>query len=717
MNRVVLLGRTVVNGLLLLGAVWLSAEGISQAVYAAAVGVAVAVLLSLLRWRFGNYTHTLFVLETTADLGIISLWLWVLRSSADFFWLYYLPCGLAAISAGRNFAALSCLLSAMLYLGLSAYEARGIALLEPIRWIQSGALLGVGLLFAVPPKQSRQAHPQAEEMMDRVAQTLEDLESSQRELRSSYRELAFHYRRLQDALRSTQDSLEILTAVEHLRDHEFHQTLIEHLSSRMGASGAALWLVDETGLQLRVRVACGILARFHEQLQASPGQRVRWATNAASRLTSYLRSLPPDLLARAYTGSGKNVEAEDSETGSRKSQAKTSLASLSVPLRSSERYYGVLSIVTSQPDGFETGTEDRLRAVAPHVTALVAIQEQIAGLQAHIKELQVLHELDQILFTTVSRQDIADRMLQIIQPALRFEHATLHLFNEMSEANLAAAWGESFDLILDMEFEKGPGMKGWISSGHKPILIEDTHSDERTVNLISKMPHVGSLILTSITSGSKVQGLLTLAHSVPNTFSKEEFHTAQVIAAHLSLLLERARLLNQLELLAITDGLTGLYNYRYFQNRLQDEIRRAKRYKTSFAVLLIDLDNFKRVNDRFGHMEGDHVLIRLAELIRQTLRETEIIARYGGDEFVVLMTGTPFQAAKVAAERVRHIIEEKEIPGIDSENVHKMTVSIGIAGFPESSEDPAMIVEMADQALEKAKNSGRNRVQSVENPV
>lgn len=716
MNRVVLLGRIVVNGLLLLGAVWLSAEGISQAVYTAAIGVAVAVLLALLRWRFGDRANTLFALETAADLGLISLWLWILRSSADFFWLYYLPCGLAAISAGRTFASLSCFLSTMLYLGLSVYEARGIAFLEPVRWIQSGALLGVGLLFAVSPQQEATDHPRTEEMMDRVAQTLEDLESSQRELRSSYRELAFHYHRLQDALRSAQDSLEILTTVEHLRDQEFHQTLIEHLSSRMGASGAALWLVDETGLQLRVRVACGILARFHEQLQTPPGQRVRWTTNVASRLTAYLRSLPPDTLVRAYTSSRKNGEMEEFEIASHKSQVQTPFTTLSVPLRSSERYYGVLSIVSGQPDGFVRGTEDRLRAVAPHITALVAIQEQIASLQAQLEELHVLHELDQILFTTVSRQDIADRMLQIIQPALRFEHATLHLLDETREAN-PAAWGEPLDIISDLEFEKGPGLRGWILSGHKSILIENTHSDERTVNIISKMPHVGSFILTGIVSGSKVQGILTLAHSIPHTFSTKEFHTAQVVAAHLSLLLERARLLNQLELLAITDGLTGLYNYRYFQNRLQDEIRRAKRYKTPFAILLIDLDQFKRVNDQFGHMEGDHVLIRLAELIRQTLRETEIIARYGGDEFVVLMTETSFQSAKVAAERVRQMIEENEIPGIDSESAHKMTVSIGIAGYPESAEDPATIVEMADQALEQAKRSGRNRVQAVENPV
>jgi diguanylate cyclase (GGDEF)-like protein len=722
MNFWVLIGRTAVNGILLLGAVWLSVELVSQAGFVAAVGVAVAVLIYLLRWRFGSSVNWLAALETAADLGLVTVWLWTLRSSSDFFWLYYLPCGLAAILAGRTFAVLSCLLSAGLYMGLAAYETHGISQLEPIHWIQSGALLGVGLLFVTPPQQSPETRPQTEDVMDRVTQTLEDLESSQRELRSSYRELAYHYRRLQDALRGAQDSLEVLATIEHLHDPEFHQALIEHLSSRLGASGAALWLVDETGLQLRVRVACGVLSRFHDRLQATSNRQVRWMARVATRITGYLRSLPPEALAQAYAGDKRTKGWEDRAEGIEGADSfppsrSPALSSLSVPLRSPERYYGVLSLVTGHPNGFETGTEDRLRAIAPHITALVVIQEQIAGLQSRLQELQVLHELDQILFTTVSRQGVAYRVLQVIQPVLRFEHAMLYLFDESQGANPAAVWGEPLDLISGLEFESGRGLRGWIAGGHKPILIEDTTLDPRTANITPKMSGAGSIILVCLTSGNKVRGAIILAHPVPHTLTKKELEMAQIIASHLSLVLERARLLNQLELLAITDGLTGLYNYRHFQNRLQDEIRRAKRYKIPFSILLIDLDEFKRVNDDFGHMEGDHVLIRLAELIRMTLRETEIIARYGGDEFVVLMAATPLQAAKVAAERVRQAVEDYEIPGIDTENAHRLTVSIGVAGFPESSENPVHIVEIADQALEKSKHSGRNHVHTVENPV
>jgi len=160
----------------------------------------------------------------------------------------------------------------------------------------------------------------------------------------------------------------------------------------------------------------------------------------------------------------------------------------------------------------------------------------------------------------------------------------------------------------------------------------------------------------------------------------------------------------ELERLSVTDGLTGLYNRRRLMEAVNDEARRSQRLKHTFAVLMVDVDHFKKYNDSFGHLAGDGVLARVAAILREATREVDHVARYGGEEFLVMLPETGMPEALEIAERIRARIAEEVFPG------RRMTVSIGVAEFPLHGDSPEQVIAAADEALYEAKREGRDKV-------
>ena len=162
--------------------------------------------------------------------------------------------------------------------------------------------------------------------------------------------------------------------------------------------------------------------------------------------------------------------------------------------------------------------------------------------------------------------------------------------------------------------------------------------------------------------------------------------------------------------LACRDGLTRLFNHRYFQDVIHNEIHRAKRNGGVFSLLFLDLDHFKHYNDMHGHLEGDRLLRKVGEILLKSVRRSDIVARYGGEEFVVMMPATPKKNAAVMGEKLRRYIENFPFPGRESQPLKKVTVSVGIASFPEDGAERPELVERADGAMYRAKKLGRNSV-------
>ncbi len=172
--------------------------------------------------------------------------------------------------------------------------------------------------------------------------------------------------------------------------------------------------------------------------------------------------------------------------------------------------------------------------------------------------------------------------------------------------------------------------------------------------------------------------------------------------------MKRAFLYQRIQELAITDGLTQVFSRRYFLERFREELVRSEKFNYSFSCLMIDIDHFKDYNDRYGHLVGDAILREVSKTIKENIRQIDLMGRYGGEEFSLILTETDKEKAELAAERIRQAIENKRIR-VYNEDL-KATVSIGVSTFPIDAKDMEQLIDKADLALYQAKEAGRNKV-------
>lgn len=180
----------------------------------------------------------------------------------------------------------------------------------------------------------------------------------------------------------------------------------------------------------------------------------------------------------------------------------------------------------------------------------------------------------------------------------------------------------------------------------------------------------------------------------------------EILAHQFALAYLRIKLYKEVETLAITDALTGAYTRRYFLERFEEEIKRSHLRKTKVAFLLVDADYFKKVNDQYGHLTGDEVLRQIALVLKESVREIDIVGRYGGEEFCVVLPDTDAQGAALVAERIRKTVEGKKIRAYDA--TLRITISIGISAYPSDGKTAEELIDKADWALYRAKSAGRN---------
>ena len=194
-------------------------------------------------------------------------------------------------------------------------------------------------------------------------------------------------------------------------------------------------------------------------------------------------------------------------------------------------------------------------------------------------------------------------------------------------------------------------------------------------------------------------------------FAPEQIRLVTLLAAWLTLALDNVRLAESVERLAVTDDLTQVYNYRFLKSALRREIKRAGRFGQQLSIVMIDVDNLKAYNDRNGHMRGSLLLREIAGLFAQQVRSWDLVAKYGGDEFTLILPQTAREGACVVAERMRAAVEQHAFPLAP---LGSITISLGVAVYPDDATDAMGLIRTADLALYQAKRQGRNRVESIE---
>ncbi|MBI4690082.1 MAG: diguanylate cyclase [Nitrospirae bacterium] len=263
-------------------------------------------------------------------------------------------------------------------------------------------------------------------------------------------------------------------------------------------------------------------------------------------------------------------------------------------------------------------------------------------------------------------------------------------------------------LSLKRDIEKGELdfiYKGAIESGD-PLYILESGEIER----VEILKREGIMFFSGIPLriGPETMGILILASRMEIKFDFDVAALFSLIGNNVSLIAEKIRLFQEAQRLAITDDLTGLYNVRYFYDILNKEIARAKRYNTPFSLMLFDIDDFKVVNDTYGHQAGDDILRTLASILKGISRQTDVAARYGGEEFIVILPSTTKQEALNLSERIREKVERHN-HYIEGETV-RISVSGGIATFPEDAGDSKSLLYAADMAMYEAKAMGKKQI-------
>lgn len=253
-----------------------------------------------------------------------------------------------------------------------------------------------------------------------------------------------------------------------------------------------------------------------------------------------------------------------------------------------------------------------------------------------------------------------------------------------------------------LEFRPGEGVEGWVVAHAMSALISDASDDPRFVTFASQTRKIRSMLCIPLLVRRQPIGVICATHPERNWFTRDHEELLSFVANSVVLDVENARLYR----MAITDSLTGLYNRQHLAERLKEEVDRAHRYKTPLAVLLLDLDHFKSVNDQFGHAGGDRALEEIASRMIAVTREVDIVARYGGDELLVILPNTGREGAEIAAKRLLEVIRGKPIETGKGEVALMVSIGGAVLNRHEEARD---LLARADAALYQAKREGRNR--------
>lgn len=331
-------------------------------------------------------------------------------------------------------------------------------------------------------------------------------------------------------------------------------------------------------------------------------------------------------------------------------------------------------------------------------------------LESRLAEIFFTHEFFKALTSFTSVEDVCSLIVDGCNGILGAEISCVYLFNrEDWTLRLRAAQGrdeESFcriipvsDTIIGYAFREGVVQEAEVKD-----------SSSRSSAWMADPAEVVSQAAVPLKSGEEVFGVMVVGSSSHREFSQVEMDRLQVLGNQSSLALQNALLHGELERLSVTDRLTDLYNNGYFKQRLEEEFHRASRFDAQLSLILMDIDDFKRFNDSYGHVRGDEVLRRVSALIKAALRDGDIAARYGGEEFVILLPETTTEEAVAIAQSMRMSIQSLEysFPGCTDEAAR--TVSVGVATFPEHASAPTRLIEAADAAMYRVKRSGKNQV-------
>ncbi len=387
--------------------------------------------------------------------------------------------------------------------------------------------------------------------------------------------------------------------------------------------------------------------------------------------------------------------------------------------------YYVVALPHAQPNGlsnftfrvimlglFTVATGSAVRIIRQSETRLLSaldkLNERTTELERTHGQLETIYETSRSLAEVLSVQVVIDRVLHIARSVLSFpicelytwdSHARTLWLQGRADPEQSSHFAQPRRAKMNDQFRRviDEGQVGRVVDRHAGREIIDGH------------PFRSQLLVPMISEG-RVVGLLSAESPKVNAFGDREERVLSILAASTAMALVNADLHQRMEKLTVIDELTGVFNYRYFRSRLEDERKRSVRYDQPLSLLMVDIDWFKHLNDQYGHEMGNAALRGLVEVIQSCIRDVDILARYGGEEFIIILPQTGIEEAHTIGERIRRTVERADLATTADGRPIRLTVSIGASCFPENGRPEEALVDSVDQALYRAKGAGKNLV-------
>jgi len=387
---------------------------------------------------------------------------------------------------------------------------------------------------------------------------------------------------------------------------------------------------------------------------------------------------------------------------------------LGAPIFYQNELLGFINLDASEPNAFTQGHAERLMVFADYAATAISNARNYAEIKFYADEMTILYEISLAIAAGVGLEKTTEAVFRQLKRVISvdifylalYEPATQMVSYYMYRGNEKRIDTESFNLY------QHPSMTRYVIENKETVYIPDFEAPDARLKEHQVIPIPGFRGRTALSIPlilrSEVIGVLSVQSEQVNAYSSRQIKLVETIAQQATIAMDNAKLFERMQQLAITDGLTKIYNRRYFYMMLENEIERSKRYGVPLSLIMMDIDHFKGVNDQYGHLAGDEVLESLAALCKSLLRQADEIFRYGGEEFTILLPETNANLALKVAERVRRTIEENAFSTEKGEV--KISASLGVAEFKNSFADSNAFIESADKALYDAKQAGRNCV-------
>jgi diguanylate cyclase (GGDEF)-like protein len=331
-------------------------------------------------------------------------------------------------------------------------------------------------------------------------------------------------------------------------------------------------------------------------------------------------------------------------------------------------------------------------------------------------DFKVFHEIGKTLTSTLDLKEVLIKIMDKINELMHPRNWSLLLVDEgRRELYFEIVVGASSESLKDMRIRFGEGIAGWVAENREPLFLPDVSGDPRfnprIDDLLGFTTH--SILCAPMISKDRVLGVIELINDgARGKFSAEDLQILSTLADYAAIAIENAKYFLKIQELTITDDVTELNNSRFLYQALDREIKRSRRYRKQFCLIFIDLDYFKNVNDKYGHLAGSHLLREFGDVLRQTLRDVDIITRYGGDEFVIILPETTPARGLKAAKRIREALNQHEFHP-ERNLTLKVTASFGVSVYPEDAQSALDIIRAADQAMYRVKQSTRDGVKAA----